>query len=227
MLIDPSTSPGKPQTERMLLIHGALRREFALLPRIVRSVEASDVRRARAVVRHIHLLLALLDGHDEDVTLWPILHQRAWMNAGPLDALERRQRKIVNCIAWIEKSAECWQVDGDVPVRNGLAVDLQDTLALLTEHLDLKERDVLPLIYEHLSVAEWRTLQRDNRDRFPTGFRDRMILAGLALEDASDSEATRFVSDLPPLDRPLWRLIGSRMYVRYIAEIRGLVLSRG
>jgi len=62
-------------TSEMYLVHAVFRREFALLPGLVRAVAAGDVERAGIVADHAELLTVLLHEHHsaEDAMLWPRL----------------------------------------------------------------------------------------------------------------------------------------------------------
>jgi acyl-CoA thioester hydrolase len=79
------------------------------------------------------------------------------------------------------------------------------------EHLDLEEGEVLPLIQEHLTVAEWKLPQAAAMKNLPSDFRSLMLLAGVVLEDATQVEHDWFLLEMPPPARPIWRLIGRRM----------------
>ena len=62
-------------TRDMHMAHAALRREFRLLPDVIRSVAPGDTRRAEVVGAHAALMCRVLHAHHEgeDRLLWPKL----------------------------------------------------------------------------------------------------------------------------------------------------------
>ena len=76
----PTTIPAGPLADvrDMYVVHRAFRREFGLLPDLIRDVISGDVARAEVVASHLDLVLAGLHMHHtgEDVVLWPLLLER-------------------------------------------------------------------------------------------------------------------------------------------------------
>lgn len=70
-------------TRDVVLVHRVFRREFGLLPLMVRGVADGDARRADRVARHAREMTEVLHHHHhrEDEPLWPRLLQRT-----PVDA---------------------------------------------------------------------------------------------------------------------------------------------
>jgi Hemerythrin HHE cation binding domain len=66
-------------TRDMYTIHTMFRREFGLLPGLVRTTAADDTERARVVTEHIRLISFVVAEHHsaEDSVLWPKLLARA------------------------------------------------------------------------------------------------------------------------------------------------------
>jgi hypothetical protein len=89
----------------------------------------------------------------------------------------------------------------------------------LAEHLAEEERDVIPLIAEHVAQSEWERAGRTSFDKFTPG--QRFTATGEMLATASPEEARRMLSGLPPPIRLVWRLVGQRRYDRFMAEVRG------
>ncbi|HEY2562521.1 MAG TPA: hypothetical protein VGI44_02345, partial [Acidimicrobiales bacterium] len=61
-------------TRDMLVLHGALSREFRLAPAAVSRVQPGDRKRARDVDEHLALICYVLHEHhdSEDKILWPV-----------------------------------------------------------------------------------------------------------------------------------------------------------
>jgi hypothetical protein len=87
-------------------------------------------------------------------------------------------------------------------------------------HLDLEEREVLPLIHDNLTVAEWLAPQHHAMKHGPKGLVDKLLLAGMVLEDTSPGEGAWFLSEMPPPARAIWKLIGKRRYADHVTKVR-------
>jgi hypothetical protein len=81
---------------------------------------------------------------------------------------------------------------------------------VLDEHLDDEERDVLPLVAEHLSAAEWDDILARAHGAVPR--KKMMSFMGAALEYAAPTERAHMLAQMPAPARVLWRIIGSHRY---------------
>jgi hypothetical protein len=115
-------------TRHMYKVHTTFRREFALLPALVRSVAAKDEERAQTVASHIRLVNLLLHEHHsgEDAVLWPLLLARAPREIDP----------VVHLVAGHHQAIE----------------------DLLTKTEVLEEKLVLPLAERHIFAAEYKSM---------------------------------------------------------------------
>ncbi|GAA2528837.1 hemerythrin domain-containing protein [Winogradskya humida] len=222
MLINPDAPADKPETEQMTVIHQALRREFALLPELVAAVPAADTDRARVLARHLTLVLGMLHEHHEaeDDLLWPLLHQRVPMEDDLITTMETQHRSIADVIGVIEDGLPRWTATAGTAERDALAAALRRLDATLVEHLALEEKEVLPLIHENLTVAEWIAPQKHAMRHGPRDLSGKLLLAGIVLEGASPREQAWFRSEMPPPARVLWRLLGARRYAGHVRAVR-------
>jgi hemerythrin-like domain-containing protein len=223
MLINPSAPPDKPETAQMVVIHKVFRREFALLPTLVSAVPEGDTTRSGRISTHAGTLFAMLSEHheSEDQFLWPLLHRRAPLEQALIDTMEAQHEGVAGLLATVEGGMRTWAASADAASRDRLATDLTRLRDGLDEHLDLEEKEVLPVIHDVLTVPEWEAPQRHAEEVMLTGFRPRMMLAGMVLEDATPAEQTWFLGQLPPPARLVWHLVGTRMYGAYTRAIRG------
>src|SRR5579859_6052517 len=67
--------------------HRMFRREFGLMPGLVRAVTAGDRQRAALVTAHIALMCSVLDHHHsgEDQYIWPLLRERCPEESARID----------------------------------------------------------------------------------------------------------------------------------------------
>ncbi|MEU3644174.1 hemerythrin domain-containing protein [Lentzea sp. NPDC034063] len=222
MPIDPNAPADKPETQQMKVIHRAMRREFSLLPGLVAAVAPGDVPRAELLAGHLRLMLDMLHGHHEaeDELLWPVLTLRAPVEHDLIAIMEKQHDAIAQAITLIEQVLPDWAGTASAVARDRLAAALRDLEPTLTEHLDLEENAVLPLIHEHLTVPEWLAPQKHAMKHGPKSLTAKLTIAGLVLEDATEPERAWFLHELPPPARLLWRFVGRKRYATHIRALR-------
>src|SRR4029077_18833961 len=81
----------------MLMLHDSFRREFALLPGLVRGVATGDLERAQVIAAHITYVSTILHHHHhgEDAHVWPLLVERCAGECAPLVELMEGQHEDV------------------------------------------------------------------------------------------------------------------------------------
>jgi hypothetical protein len=112
-----------------------------------------------------------------------------------------------------------WRAAPSPDAASELSTAITSMLGQLTTHLDEEERDVVPLIAEHISVAEWDQMGKAAFDKFTPA--ERFTAMGQLLEVASPAEAAAMLGPLPAPIKLLWRLVGKRRYRRYAETLRG------
>ncbi|GAA2704714.1 hemerythrin domain-containing protein [Actinoplanes palleronii] len=226
MLINPDAPADKPETEQMKVIHRAMSREFALFPALVAAVPAGDVGRARVVGGHVTLVLGMLHEHHEaeDELLWPLLRERVPLEKDLIDTMAVQHHAIADAVGAVGAVLPRWTATAGEAERDRLAAGLRQLEEALTEHLGLEESAVLPLIHDHLTVPEWLAPQKHAMAHGPSGLVDKLLLAGVVLEDAGPRERAWFLAGMPPPARVLWRWFGVR---RYAARVRAVRAVRG
>jgi hemerythrin-like domain-containing protein len=157
-------------TRDMYKVHATFRREFALLPALVRSAAAEDQERAEIVADHIRLVSLLLHHHHsgEDAVLWPLLLTRALREIDPVVHLMEDQHQTTEDVL-TETSALLAAWTGGAASEGGeaLAVALDKVAAALFEHMNIEERLVLPLAERHIFASEWQKMVDDGSARIP------------------------------------------------------------
>ena len=166
------------------------------------------------------MLFGLHNHHDaEDTYLWPKLIDRARPHADLVRKMEAQHRAAAGCSQQVQRLAEQWRVSPSASATTELAAALVRLTAVLAEHLNDEEAMVLPLVREHVTVAEWEELGRESFAKFPRSARP--VMMGLLLEDATPSDCALFLGKAPLPVRLSWPVIGERSYDRYIRRVRG------
>ena len=96
-------------------------------------------------------------------------------------------------------------VDTALRGGNDLAAPAQHLSAVLLDHLAHEERDVLPLIEEHLTRAQWRAFLRKERARRSP--RERPEFLAWILHDASQQDTAAVLTQMPSPARLIYRRV--------------------
>ena len=193
----------------MRALHAALRRDLSRLREVAGQLDGSAAA-PPAVLAGWDAFRAQLDNHHaaEDDDLWPVL-RRELSDPGELasvDAMVEEHRHIPPALAAV-----------DAALRGG--GDLTDPVgrlsAVVLDHLAHEEREVLPLLEEHLTQAQWRAFLHKERNRRSP--RERPEFLTWILDDAGEQEAAAVLTEMPPPARLVYRRI---LKPRYDAQHR-------
>jgi hypothetical protein len=218
--VDPS-SAAHPALWDMALIHRIFRTSFAELAQLVPTIPPTDGPRIRAAATHLDFLLVGLTAHHttEDELVWPVLAARARPSAAAVERMETQHHDIHDGLEDVRGRNAAWLDRPTAESAAALSTAITGLLRQLEPHLDEEERDVVPLIAQHVSTDEWERAGRTTFDKFTPA--QRFIATGQMLEVATPAEAAAMMANLPAPVRVLWALIGTRRYRRYVAAFRG------
>jgi hemerythrin-like domain-containing protein len=196
--MDSETASDRPLIQQMVVIHRVFRREFGLLPDLIRGVAADDTERARVVADHARSLLRFVHVHHtgEDELLWPVLLERVEVEADLIQRMEDQHVHVAEMLPRAEELLPAWSAQPSRERGEELATTFENIAVPLDEHLGDEEREILPLAETYLSVAEWERLGEHAR----ASLAPPDLLARLAaiLEEADDDERAMFTAALPP-----------------------------
>lgn len=212
---------GGTAAREMPLIHRIFRHEFRSLRQLVTALPQGDTKRVTAVADHLAFMLDSLHMHHttEDDLVWPLVRERDGGDALLATRMEEQHRDIDTAVARVRLAAAMWSSAPTERSTATLEARLDEFLRVVDHHLDEEERDVVPLIDRHLTIAEWEEVGKRGFEKFTPS--QRWIALGQLLEVATSEEAAMMLDKLPLPVRVLWRLVGRRTYGRYIAPIRG------
>jgi hypothetical protein len=145
------------------IIHAALRRDLDRLALLLgRPDDLSDTR-VRALGGHARWLMAVLHEHHtgEDDRLFPVIRRNNPGTAELLDAMASEHEAIAEAVRVLEQAGI--KAEAGVPDAAG---ELRDAVAglrtVLDPHLEHEERDLVPLVPQSVSEAEWADFERSN-----------------------------------------------------------------
>jgi len=204
----------------MVVVHRGFRREFRLLPELVRAVPAGDTARAAVLAAHARLVLTGLHLHHtaEDELLWPKLLDRAAPDAALVHRMEAQHERVEHHTERLTAALTRWEAEARPAVTEEVAATFDALRTALLEHLDEEEREILPLAARHVSPEEWDELGQHGiaamtRSQLP-------LMFGAVLEEATPEEAVEMLAKLPLPVRLLARTVFLPRYRRYVRRVR-------
>ena len=204
----------------MVVVHRTFRREFRLIPELVRTVRAGDTARAAVLAAHARLVLGGLHMHhtSEDELLWPKLLERAAPDAELIHRMEEQHERVHDALEAIGPALDRWEAEARPAVTEEVAAGFDALRIALLEHLDEEERHILPLAARHVTQAEWNQLGEHGASTVKLS--QLPILFGSVAEEATPEEMVEIYSKVPPPVRLLLKTVLARRYRRYINRVR-------
>jgi hemerythrin-like domain-containing protein len=208
------------------VVHRALRDGTAQLLEALRSFRPGDTAHARALARYWHGYAGELHAHHEveDLIFFPRLAELAPIAERHQDQvaadhhrIDRLMEEISTAMTSLRRSAS--SADADAATRDVGALD-----ALLADHLDLEDEDVLPLIARHVSVEEYDSMERAAVKHVGIG-RQAAFTVPFLLEAATPEERAHMLSTAPSAFGVLYRFT-RRSHHRLVERALGSGSSR-
>ena len=194
-LVDPGDESEPHSQAMMLAVHDAFRRDLDRLFDAVTRPGSDDPQQWARVAAGWEVFRSQLHNHHtlEDSQVWPRLRARlevAGERADVLDDMEAEHRGIGVQLALVDATLSD-------PVRRRVirAADVEGLRSALCGHLSHEDRDVLPLLSRHMTVADQRAVALSQRRA--------LRLRGAAeffpwVLDGASPERGRVVLDLVP-----------------------------
>jgi hemerythrin-like domain-containing protein len=196
--MDTDTAADRPLIQQMVVIHRVFRREFALVPALIRGVAPGDVERAQEVADHANGLLRFVHIHHsgEDELLWPVLLERVAVEADLIQRMEHQHEHVAALLPRAQEQLPAWAAKPSVERGAELAATFEEIAVALNEHLGEEEAEILPLVETYLTADEWERLGEHARGHLAPP----ELMASLAaiVEEADDEERLMFTGALPP-----------------------------
>ncbi|MEV6846707.1 hemerythrin domain-containing protein [Actinoplanes sp. NPDC051411] len=214
-------------TREMIMVHTAFRREFGLMPELIRDVAEGDRERAGIVADHVGMIGGILHHHHsgEDRVLWPHLLQRCPEELAPLvHSMEEHHDRIGNLGSQLAKTVDAWRADADTVSRDAAADLLDQLLPVLHEHLGTEEQRVLPLVEKHITGDEWDGMVAESAASTPP---EMLPLAlGMMMYEGDPSAVQDALDNIPAEVRAVVAEQAPAAYAAYAQRVYGTSTPR-
>ena len=205
----------------MFTVHRAFRREFTLMPPLIRAVRPGDTARAAVLARHARFILTGLHLHHtgEDELLWPKLLERCPPDEELIHRMEGQHHQVEDCTERLYSALTRWEAEARPAVTEEVAGIWEEMSAVLFVHLGEEEQHILPLAARHVSQEEWNQLGEHGMAHMKKS--DLPTLFGAVIEDATPEERAFMYSNVPLPVRILLKTVFARKYRKYVTQVRG------
>jgi hypothetical protein len=206
----------------MFVVHTMFRREFGLMPALVRAVAADDKERTALVAGHVAIVSQILELHHtgEDKQIWPRLRERVPEEIAPIvGVMEGQHDAIHDALLQVEKTAEAWRESASAATRDALAEAIEQLIRPTREHLALEEERVVPLIEQHITQAEYGLLGQEAAAKLSP---DSLLLNfGMVTYEADPAVVDMFVAEMPAEVQPVIRDLSRKAYAAHAEKVYG------
>src|SRR6201981_1009719 len=206
----------------MFVAHTMFRREFGLMPDLVRAVTPGDKQRATLVAEHIALVSSVLSQHrvGGDRHIWPRLRNRCAQECGPLvDVIEDQHHAIHTCLLQVSKALRLWRDSARARARDALATVIDQLIAVVTEHLALEEERVGPLIAKYITDAEYAVLAQEHAACIPPGKLPAVL--GMIMYHGDRAVSDVILGEMPAEVQPTIQDLAVQAYAAYATDLYG------
>ena len=208
----------------MALVHRVFRRELGNASYLIGGVAAGDKTRSGLIATHLGHMLAALHHHHaaEEDLLWPKLHTRVSLRDNDVVRMEAQHAGIAESVEKVESLRVLWATSAELRFARQLRAAVEELAANVNEHLEDEERNVVPLINEHINADEWaECIERGAAFLPKMNVRMALVFVGLVLQDATPAEQQLLLAGIPLPPRVFWRLLGKRTFESYRTTLYG------
>lgn len=219
----------------MYMVHTVFRREFGLVPNLVRDVADGDTERAGIVGAHVELLCRFLHVHheSEDLILWPLLRERGGQDAlSIVPTMQDQHSAMEDGIAKVTGMLGPWQATAKSGQRAALETVCNALNDVLFEHMGLEEERILPLAEKFVTADEWKQMGAHGQSLFSS--KERPLVFGMAMYEAEPEVIRGVLAEAPLPVRLLVPRVAPRAFAKHSVRVHGTAtppraahLSRG
>ncbi len=216
-----TTTPELADATGMTRFHRIFREALDAVPHLVGAAPADDPDRTDLVGSFYANVLKLLHAHHEaeDVALFPHLLERLPEHAEVISGVNAEHEAVLSSLEAAEQAVADWRAKPSTATRDTAVGALGAMHTVLVEHLDHEEAEVVPLIAQCITVAEWDELSATAFQHF-SGDKVWLIL-GLIQEQMLATENAKMEANMPPPVHDFWVSSGRTLFEDFVAELRG------
>ena len=214
-------------TRDMYMVHTMFRREFGLLPGLVRGVADGDRERAKVVAGHLELVTTILEHHHhgEDTHLWPRLVERSFSESSSVvDTMGSQHANIDKLDVQVAAVADAWRETASAADGRVLAESLDELAAAINEHMATEEALALPLLRRYITAAEWHGMVDEARAGMSP---ETLVLGfGLLMYEGDRDVIEEVMDSMPDEVRPVIKPMAAQAFAAHAELVHGTATPR-
>ncbi len=207
----------------MAAAHRMFRREFGLMPGLVRGVAAGDRERTALVAAHIALVSSVLEHHHsgEEQYVWPLLRERCPQEPArvDVDVMEKQHQAIHEWLIRVKQDVAAWSESASADAREAAADAIDQLIPVMKEHLALEEERVVPLIEKYLADAEYARVGQGQAVEAPP--EKLTTIFGMFAYETAPEVIDMVVTHTPAEIQPVIKDLGTQAYAAYAQQLYG------
>ena len=160
-----SDDPAAPADTRMMtIVHQAVRRDLERATAALGATPPPAARQREAIAEQLAWMMDFLRAHhaSEDDGLYPLVRERRPDAASILDEMDRDHRLIASSLDAVEADALAYGRSDDAGERSALLASVGALEEVLLPHLRREEDEVMPIVAEALTAAEWGAIEHEH-----------------------------------------------------------------
>lgn len=196
--------PGAPDLSTYRMIHRLLRDGARRLANGVSELDLADRRQIRAFARYWQGYAGEVKHHHtvEDVIMFPQLAQRVPGGAVALTAIDGDHHHLDVLAVHIDREIARVARGRSTSRLQALLDELADHM---DEHLDVEDRDLLPLFEEHFSADEYAAMEASIHDEVSLG-KQALFTVPFVMAGATAEEGAALLDEAPSALRVVYRM---------------------
>ena len=210
-------------TRDMAAAHRMFRREFGLMPGLVRAVAVADRDRAALVADHVALVCSgagtppLRRGGVCLATAAERCPQQPALT--DVDVMEAQHQAIHEHLIRVKKDVAAWIDSASTDTREAAADAIDQLIPVMKEHLALEEERVVPLIDKYVTDAEYARVGQGQAvkvapEMLPTIF-------GMFAYETAPEVLDMVITHTPAGIQPVIKDLGTKAYAAYAQQLHG------
>jgi hemerythrin-like domain-containing protein len=206
----------------MFAVHTMFRREFGLMPDLVRSTADGDTARTAVVADHVAFVAEVLHLHHtgEDEYIWPLLRERGAAGTTALvDVMEDQHDGVYKEDLRLSDLLKSWRETAAADDRDAVAASVERLLSQLSTHLALEEEKVVPMIERYVTMAEYGRMGEEGAARTPPDMLP--VSLGMVLYEAEPAAVEMILAAMPAEVRPAFPKTATDAYAAYAERLYG------
>ena len=217
-----TTAPELPLADAtaMTRFHRIFREALDAAPRFVGESPNEDADRVDLVGSYYGNVLKLLHAHHEaeDLTIFPMMLERLPEHADVISRVNAEHEVVLGALDGADGALAAWRAEPSTGTQDVLVAALSTLRTTLLQHLDHEEADVVPLIGQCITVADWGAMSATAFQLF-AGDKPWLVI-GLIQEQMLDAENVTMEENMPPPARDFWVTSGRPMFQDFVGTLR-------